>query len=950
MHADLSRTTFAAQASYRSVLLQQGRVMLDADFNEQAAITAHHDEARTRDIVGAVGGPLPDDPAQPGPFALRTAAGAVPASTPWASLVVTPGHYYVDGALVESFPPVVGTGWPLDDQPFARPLADPPTPGLGEPPAAAGDRFGLYLEVTEHDVTGDEQPRLLESALGGPDTTVRAQTAWQVKWSPIEDDQTCADLHGDWLRRTPRQMIASVQPPDADADPCRIGSAGGYRRLENQLYRVEIHSPEDGAEPATFLWSRENGSVAAALTAIRPDPDDAAKAIVTVDREGRDPELSIGEGSILELTSTDRRLRRIPGHLATVDAVAGLDLSVTWLTDAPASVAALGRVPIVRRWEGRGSVRTTSQQLEDGILVRFPTGGEPRSGDHWQIPARTVRLAYGLSELRGTIDWPPPGATSSSVDPQGPEPRIAPLGILTRDAGGWTLEHDCRSLFPPLTSMISIDLVGGDGQEDLPGEWLDVPVRIAVRNGGVAVADADVSFAASDGGDVSALDPPVAGDAALTAQTGADGVVAIRWRLDPAGPTTQTLSARRTVDGVGTGVTVVASARLAVASEVAFSRDGCAVFQGVGTVAEALESLADRVELRLQGGDGQLVLQGEAMLRHPIRILADSACGPVGGVPVTARASAGSRVQAVADPSEPWPGSLGGATDIADGSTAPDGGLMFWWQPANRPSDWLEIRLPGDDPRAPIVVTAQWEQVGGIEGAHIVKTAFQDGSEFENDADVRAIALASGIIVAHDRGLSPEMTGKPVLWVELDLPWPIDGDGAVWSPNLVGTRTVRLDGDVVAEGELLLWRPSESCAAWFGPQGQLWSVDATLKGVAGRMVLDGTGTLTEDGLAVNTHVRAVMVDGRVHYELPTDDLTAGGRFVQWFTLQRGLRRRLLMPDFTGMTLSQARKRMLTLGIDNIEIEGAARGRIREQVPPPGEELWTDTAVTFRVGL
>ena len=53
MHADLSRWTFDPGDAYRAVLLQQGRVLLDADVNEQAEITEYHDEARDgSDLVG----------------------------------------------------------------------------------------------------------------------------------------------------------------------------------------------------------------------------------------------------------------------------------------------------------------------------------------------------------------------------------------------------------------------------------------------------------------------------------------------------------------------------------------------------------------------------------------------------------------------------------------------------------------------------------------------------------------------------------------------------------------------------------------------------------------------------------------------------------------------------------------------------------------------------------
>jgi len=37
-------------------------------------------------------------------------------------------------------------------------------------------------------------------------------------------------------------------------------------------------------------------------------------------------------------------------------------------------------------------------------------------------------------------------------------------------------------LFPQLTALVTIDLLGGDSQEAMPGQPLPQPVRIAVRN------------------------------------------------------------------------------------------------------------------------------------------------------------------------------------------------------------------------------------------------------------------------------------------------------------------------------------------------------------------------------------------------------------------------------------------------------------------------------------
>lgn len=108
MHGDFTRWTFAPQEAYRSVLLQQGRVVLDADWNEQATLTAHHDETRTLDLAGPAGGPLTG-----AGFAIVDADGAPAKAARWEDLSVTPGRYYVAGMLVEAPappPPRTGSG------------------------------------------------------------------------------------------------------------------------------------------------------------------------------------------------------------------------------------------------------------------------------------------------------------------------------------------------------------------------------------------------------------------------------------------------------------------------------------------------------------------------------------------------------------------------------------------------------------------------------------------------------------------------------------------------------------------------------------------------------------------------------------------------------------------------------------------------------------------------
>jgi hypothetical protein len=49
---DFTRSTFQPDKHYCSVRLQQGRVQLDADANEQADIAAYRDETASLDVIG----------------------------------------------------------------------------------------------------------------------------------------------------------------------------------------------------------------------------------------------------------------------------------------------------------------------------------------------------------------------------------------------------------------------------------------------------------------------------------------------------------------------------------------------------------------------------------------------------------------------------------------------------------------------------------------------------------------------------------------------------------------------------------------------------------------------------------------------------------------------------------------------------------------------------------
>src|SRR5260221_14053612 len=89
MKGDFPRVTFNPAKHFSRVLLQQGRVALDADHNEQNAILLHYLRTLARDLIGPYAAPT-DNPG----FLLSY-------DPKLKDLVIGAGRYYVDGILVE---------------------------------------------------------------------------------------------------------------------------------------------------------------------------------------------------------------------------------------------------------------------------------------------------------------------------------------------------------------------------------------------------------------------------------------------------------------------------------------------------------------------------------------------------------------------------------------------------------------------------------------------------------------------------------------------------------------------------------------------------------------------------------------------------------------------------------------------------------------------------------
>jgi hypothetical protein len=463
MGADISRVRFDPLRDYAGVVLQQGRLLLDGDFNDFVALLDRRLRAETSDLTSF--GPDPNEagvawvPRQtPDAFKVTATGGA---------LSIGRGRMYVDGLLAENH----GTDTTGFDPLLSEPTGTADTSYLAQPywptpaPLPAGGSHLAYLDVWQREVTHLEAPELVEVAVG-VDTTARWQTVWQVRL--LAEDiagGSCASNDADipgWLaviRASDGRLTTDTIDVDPGDDPCELPPSSGYRGQENQTYRVEIHT---GGAPgtATFKWSRDNGSVA------MPVVEMVSSTVLRLASVGRDNVLRISTGDWVEILDDHYELDQRPGVMrkVTVDDAAR---TITFTGALPADLqpadaaAALSRHLRVRRWDQSGIVRdgsgaevtdlddagstglittptsaTTQIVLEHGIVASFsiaPGGsGTFRAGDHWIFAARTADTSIE------TLDAAPP---------DGIHHHYARLGVVTLPDDA----TDCRRLWPPLS-------------------------------------------------------------------------------------------------------------------------------------------------------------------------------------------------------------------------------------------------------------------------------------------------------------------------------------------------------------------------------------------------------------------------------------------------------------------------------------------------------------------
>lgn len=455
MKGDFSKLDFdrknKSKANFNGVLHQQGKVLLDSDWNEQTWINRHWQDTAGRDIIGAGVAAIPAE--EPGGFKVTEAS----VSVDKVNITVRPGRAWVDGLLVH-----------LDGENDIHRTATyfgPPvqSPGESESTITSGICDAVILEIWQEEINGFQIPEELEPALGGTDTIEWIHTDMAFRLFRLTEGDTCSNigdkLNDDFSKKG--KLKVSLQPTEVIPGDCPVVEGGGYTGFEHNLYRIEI-AEINGDDVPMFKWSQFNGGLVgrgifdavenkAAITA-------NLQAIITQDFK----EFYL---EALEYDPGSGHWKVTYGAEVTLNNENELELPVVPMFGTiPASPDGEEKHVFFRLWNGILVIADFPEaadpnELRDGIRLEFelPADASYIPGDYWTFSVR----AGEIRNDQVLIDLEPP---------EGIQYHRVPLAILnwnsSRDISFENDEiEDCRDIIQPLTNkVICCSFTVGDGR------------------------------------------------------------------------------------------------------------------------------------------------------------------------------------------------------------------------------------------------------------------------------------------------------------------------------------------------------------------------------------------------------------------------------------------------------------------------------------------------------
>jgi hypothetical protein len=424
------------------VLHQQGRVITDADLTEGELLELGWNGQVGRDIIGSGVCAVPTG----APESFRVESAAVSGGE--VHVMVRPGRVWADGILTRLAGAATDPNAAVQRRaryfgpPFTNPL---PLPG------SIGDvtRDAVVLEVSEEALHGFQYPeRLIEPALGGPDTTERSYVNVCFRLLRLSQGEDCASII-DRLKDDPSakgRLSVSLAPVTVIAGDCPVVGGGGYVGFEHNLYRIEI---ADGAPsaPQRFKWSQWNGGLVG-----RGRFDATVSPARVVIDAGRASIVHSGLTEFyleaLQYDELDGTWNVVYGTTATLNTEHDLEL---------ATPATFGTLPsttdpvFFRLWNGLRDIAEFTNaadpvELRDGIRLVFdaPGVGNYQPRDYWTFKVRAGEIAN-------------PAVLIDQAPPTGIVYHRVPLAEIDWTAAQNTMVsgaiEDCRKPFRPLTQL-----------------------------------------------------------------------------------------------------------------------------------------------------------------------------------------------------------------------------------------------------------------------------------------------------------------------------------------------------------------------------------------------------------------------------------------------------------------------------------------------------------------
>lgn len=493
---DISRFLHQPKKRYSGVRMQQGRVILDSDWNESERLDDEEARKVRLDILGPkgtaddgfrIGTPLPEN-------SYAEVVESPPAPTPHYKVGWTEGSYYIGGVRFEAHEP--------DEDLLAQQDFDRINNLVGElPDTPTADRNDLvYLEGWEQCVTATEDRELQEVALGGPDTSVRVRRMRRVRVKTGVSSTSCPTAFGELTTELegPQSQSATFDAASCELesnarltvgfgsepfmDPCAPASVAGYAGAENDAIRVQLVSETE------LVWGRDNASL---MFKASVSSDGTTLTFQTLPRDQASQPLArqaieiLAPGSVL---SNGERVAELVGEIHEIQqSYDPDDQTVTLATPVTADLRAWLTEGFVyaRLWTGGPAATFTPGVPYDlaGTNLTAQIDSPGLEGDYWVIAARP-------NAPEEVVPW----TLKTGEPPMGPRRFYAPLAIVEWLAGVVDSVHDCRSIIDPLagdkrTAKIIVgNALNGDTLEVCdfldPGDGTGIEAGLAAASSG----------------------------------------------------------------------------------------------------------------------------------------------------------------------------------------------------------------------------------------------------------------------------------------------------------------------------------------------------------------------------------------------------------------------------------------------------------------------------------